>query len=361
MASEELRLYTIKDLKDWVEEGKPKEGLSEAVITPTRAYSFIHNPYVTDDIPVVSALFVDGELAAFTAAFPERLARPDCMTHWINSLYVSPKYEGKGYGLIVLGSLLECYEGDPIFDLDAMDTSVEILKYLGLEAKTFTRFLFREKSISQKSIKGRIAYFLDRLSQKRRHHRTKINSQFSILNSQFAYSLSYDNFIDADTYDFMVSHSDGDVFLRSRETLNWMLHFPFVHEAPLSRIQEFKNSSNLFSSTKISQHYYVVKVLKEERLVGVYMLCTTDTCLRLEYLYYNSDDEPLVKQSILTHISALKKQEFTTTHPKVAQWVREFGWYHICNQTHSSFCYPREYQSESLLNIQGGDGDMLFC
>ena len=60
---EKLRLYTIRDLKDWLFNDKPKEGLSEAIITTTRAYSFIHNPYVTDDMPVVSALFVGEELA----------------------------------------------------------------------------------------------------------------------------------------------------------------------------------------------------------------------------------------------------------------------------------------------------------
>ena len=53
---EKLCLFTIADLKDWILKGKPKEGLSERIITPTRAYSFINNPYVTDDMPVVSAL-----------------------------------------------------------------------------------------------------------------------------------------------------------------------------------------------------------------------------------------------------------------------------------------------------------------
>ena len=116
---EHHRLFTIADLKDWIIYGKRKEGLCEEVITTTRAYSFINNPYVSDDMPVISALYVDNELAAYTAAFPEVLVKPKCTTHWFNSLYVAPKYEGKGYGLFVIGSLMECYGNDPVFDLDA--------------------------------------------------------------------------------------------------------------------------------------------------------------------------------------------------------------------------------------------------
>ena len=352
---EELRLYTVKDLKDWIEEGKPKEGLSEAVITPTRAYSFINNPYVTDDMPVVSALFYGEELAAFTAAFPERLARPDCMTHWINSLYVSPKYEGKGYALFVLGSLLECYEGNPVFDLDAMGTSVEILKYLGMEAKTFTRFSFREKAISCISLKGRVANVLENQRREKRLHHVEKRLQEGLQGVK--YRLSYENFIDTETCDFIVTHSQRDLFLRQRESMNWMLHYPFVHEAPVA---EKVQGKNLFSSSKKSQRYYVVKFYVTDGLVAVYIFRDSSTALSLDYLYYDAGFERVVFLSIIEHILRLGNHRFTTTNPKLAEMIRNWSIFPVYSEEHPSLCYPKTYDKEALLNIQGGDGDMFL-
>ncbi len=355
MSSPELKIYTIRNLKEWIEDGRSIEGLTEAVITPTRAYSFIHNPYVTDDLPVVSAMFVDNDLAAFTAAFPEHLAKPNCITHWINSLYVSPKYEGKGYALFVLGSLLECYNNDPIFDLDAMDTSVEILKYLGLKTKTFPLYMFREKVISGKSIASRLLSQYNKLLQNKQH--SNAIAKLSKEGSNIKYTLQYNNFIDSEAYDFMVAHSDKDAFLRQRESLNWMLHYPFTHEAPLlGKV----HSKNLFSSSKQQQRYYVVKIYVEESLKAIYILCETADRLILKYLYYNSEYERETMQSIIEHVSILKKKEFTTTNKTVAVWMNHYGWYPMQSMSHPSFCYSNEYDSIANLDIQGGDGDMFL-
>lgn len=352
---EELRLYTIKDLKDWLLNGKPKEGLSEAVITTTRAYSFIHNPYVTDDMPVVSALFVGEDMAAFTAAFPERLVRPDCTTHWINSLYVSPKYEGKGYALIVMGSLLECFEGDPVFDLDAMDTSVEIFKYMGLGAKTFTRYCFREKSISTSTLRGKMLSVWENRSRRKKYK--NVESQLGKELDGIEYRLNYDNFVDKEAYDFIVEHSEGDMFLRRQETLNWMLRYPFAHEAP---IFEKIRSKNLFSSSKKLLHYYIVKLFIADKLAAVYILRNSTTGLSLDYLYYDDQHERIVFMSVIEHILHLENTKFTTTNSRLAEMVRLWNIYPIPYLETPSLCYSKEYEQKIRLQIQGGDGDMFL-
>ena len=52
----ELKIYTVKDLREWLENNHPAEGLSEQVIAPTRAWAIIHNPYVRDDDAIVSRM-----------------------------------------------------------------------------------------------------------------------------------------------------------------------------------------------------------------------------------------------------------------------------------------------------------------
>ena len=348
---EKLCIYTIADLKEWILNGKPKEGLSEKIITTTRAFSFINNPFVTDDMPVVSALYVGDELAAYTAAFPERLLEPDCMTHWFNSLYVSPSFEGKGYGLFVLGSLMECYGDDPIFDLDAVPTSVEILSYLGLQSGSFKQYVFRNKNINRNSLKGKLAYVYDRYSRFREIVSLKRRIQAT------PYTIQYDRFVDNEAFEFIKQHAYGDAFLRSRESLNWMLTNPFVHEAPL--LGRVKNVI-LFSSSKEWQHYYVVKVYLQKELVGVYILCNSSSRLSLLQLYYESRVKEEVLLSITDHILKIANSHFSTTNPVVADFVKKNKVYTFCNETVTSICYPKPFESVCERAIQGGDGDMFL-
>lgn len=352
---EELKLYTIGDLKQWVLKGERKEGLSDSIITPTRAFAFVNNPYVSDEMPVVSALFTNGELAAFTAAFPEKLLKPDCVTHWFNSLYVSPKYEGKGYGLFVLGSLMECYGNDPVFDLDAVSTSVEILTYLGLQSGSFDQYNFRNKSIRLNSLKGKMANVYDKTQRYFEANSTIVSLKKRI--TKALYTLQYDDFIDSAAFDFMREHSTSDAFLRTKDSLNWMLRYPFVHEAPLlDRVKQ----GNLFSSSKSWQRYYVVKVFVGSELVGVYILCDSSTRLTLLYIYYEGRYQEEVLLSITEHIIKFGNARFATTHPLVADFVQKHKLYSFNSITPTSFCYPNEYDWMAAKTIQGGDGDMLL-
>ena len=352
---EKLCLFTIADLKDWILRGECREGLSDQIITTTRAYSFIHNPYVTDEMPVVSALYVGDELAAYTAAFPEKLVQPDCMTHWFNSLYVSPRFEGKGYGLVVIGSLMECYGDDPVFDLDAVPTSVEILSYLGLKSGSFNQYCFREKSIDRHSLKGILVYAYDRCSRFCKSHKTTNTLKERI--KKAPYTIEYNNFIDNDSYGFIVRHAQRDAFLRKMESLNWMLRNPFVHEAPLTGRE---NETILFSSSKEWQRYYVVKVYVRNEMVGVYVLCNSSTKLSLLQFYYELPYQTEVLMSLAEHILKIGNVRFSTTSPVVADYVKENDLYAISDTVATSICYPEEYECVRTLTIQGGDGDMFL-
>ena len=110
----ELKLYTVAQLRDWLEQNHPADGLSEQIIAPSRAWAIIHNPYVKDDDPVLAAIFENGEMAAFTAAFPEMIGEKRYW--WFTSLWCDPKHQGKGCGVIVIGSLAEVYSEECILD-----------------------------------------------------------------------------------------------------------------------------------------------------------------------------------------------------------------------------------------------------
>ena len=72
----DIRLYNTKQLKDWLYCNEEVEGLSEVLIDKTRAHALVTNPYVSDDMSLVSALFVNNKLVAYTCTFPDRMAKP---------------------------------------------------------------------------------------------------------------------------------------------------------------------------------------------------------------------------------------------------------------------------------------------
>ena len=73
--SVQYRYYTAKDLRDWLFQSIDN-GLSEQIISKVRALALLHHPDVKDDSILVAVAFVNGEVAAYTAAFPENLVRP---------------------------------------------------------------------------------------------------------------------------------------------------------------------------------------------------------------------------------------------------------------------------------------------
>ena len=103
-----IQTYSVADLKNWLLHNRAITGLSSEVIAPTRAFAIMNNPFVTDETRVVCALFVNDKLAAFTAAFPEVLQKPENrLAWWFTTLWCDEKYEGRGFGLVVIGTLCE--------------------------------------------------------------------------------------------------------------------------------------------------------------------------------------------------------------------------------------------------------------
>ena len=177
----ELKLYTVAQLREWLEHNHAAEGLSEQIIAPSRAWAIIHNPYVKEDDPVLAAIFVDCEIAAFTAAFPEILG--EHRYWWFTSLWCDPKHQGKGFGLIVIGSLAEVYGEEFILDRWGAQETAEIFSCLGTQTIYTPRYIFGSK-IKRHTTKGKLVHFVRSL-QKGLHNIVEMPAK------QEEYSLRY--------------------------------------------------------------------------------------------------------------------------------------------------------------------------
>lgn len=341
----ELKLYTIAQLKDWLMHNQPAEGLSQQIIAPSRAWAIAHNPYVKDDDPVVAAIFEDGEVAAFTAAFPEMIGEQRYW--WFTSLWCDPKHQGKGYGLIVIGSLAEVYGEEYILDRWGAQETVEIFSYLGTKTVYTPRYIFGSK-INRRTAKGEFVHFF-RSAQKCLHKLIEAPTK------REDYTLRYLSYIDDETYAFIEQHHNQDLFQRTQPMLNWIVQYSFTQACPL---MERTAATTAFAPAKaMSNQIYAVQVRDKERLVGFYIMKHTEEDLHVLYLYYDPAAANKVFASICDHAKRLPVGQLATDDEALANYIHANIYFPKTRKRQIHFAYPTSLPVRQEVTLQYGDGD----
>lgn len=349
-----IKYYTVADLKQWLIHNKPAEGLSDRIIAPQRAYAIMNNPFVNDDDAVLCAIFEDGEPAAYTAAFPEVLERPKReRIWWFTTLYCRPESTGKGYGLIVVGTLAEIYGVDNCFDMDGAAETICIFKCLGHKCTFPQRYVFKAKKIQMYSVRGRLAFFVNKIQNLIKRFRIVfITKKLKKCN----YKLSYSTFIDDEAYSFILRCSNFDFLIRKQEMLNWNLHYPFVVTSPVIDRVEIKIYSS-FSCNTYKYNVNSVKVYLVDSLIGIYVYRIMDKELSIVYLYYLPDKSEIVFSSIAEHFIALNANGLKTTSKDFSMWFKRLKLTDRFVIENQSFSYPKQFVLKKDCFTQMGDGD----
>lgn len=348
----DIRLYTASQIKEWLFHNKEHEGLTGRLIDKTRAQALVANPYVTDDMALVSAIFVDKQVAAYTCVFPDLIQKPERkLIYWATTLYVNPKYEGRGFAYCVIAQIGELY-GENYFDLDAADASVENFRYQGLCIDYVSQYLLHNKNIVREGIRGEYAYWKYKIEKYKKSNERALLKKIK----SARYCLRYVSYIDDALYSFIQGHSDGDLFLRSQETFNWILKFPFMQESPLAR--RVKKECR-FSSTRSEFRIYGVCVYCQEGLAGFVVLRCASEEWSVKYLYYDKNYENEVFLAIAEHLVARPKRCFFTASKPLHDFVCRFGIFTQDAVYKKSFAYPADFVYDKALAIQAGDGDNI--
>lgn len=352
----EIKLFSIVDLRNWLENHQLVEGLSDEVISLSRAYAILHNPYVKDDDYVVATIYDHGELAAYTAAFPEIIHHTSNIKHgdsmnriwWFSTLFCNPKFRGKGYGLIVIGSLAEECGIENCYDMWGASETVEIFRMLGLKDTTIPQYEFGPKSINCNTIRGKLAYAAQQLQLAIKTHRKTLLKRIK----QTPFELQSTTHIDDETYSFVVAHADKDAFLRSQDTLNWILEYPFVRVVADA---ETPPKQTAFPDVATEYTISCVRILVDSKLVGVYVLRKNPNQLAVKYLYYDAQYQEVVFAAIALNILEYNKPSFETRNKALAEFIEPYHLFPKTAEMPISFSYPKEvnidlskqFQSES--------------
>ena len=335
----ELKIYTVKDLRDWLVNNHPAEGLSEQVIAPTRAWAIVNNPYVKEDDAIVAAIFVDGKLAAYTASVPDIIEGK--RVWWASTLYCYPQYAGRGYGMIVVGSLMEAHEPDLTYDRWAAKETVEIFNHFGYNTTYTSRYHLSDGKIDTSSLKGKLAYCAQEL-KKFMHPWPK--------SSKADYTIESVSTIDDEAYVFECAHKGADLWLREQDMLNWIVSHPFVKAGK-------KETECVFGADAKVYEYKVVKVYSQGQLVGVYILRVNDNALSVVYIYYAEERKDLIYNSITDQLIAIKPKEFVTEDKELYTYVREHIYYPKAIMENVSLSLPEDIKFPESTSLQLGDGD----
>lgn len=335
----DLKIYTVAQIREWLENDHPTEGFSERVIAPTRAWAINHNPYVKEDDAIVAAIFEDGELAAYTASFPDMLDGK--RVWWASTLYCYPKFTGKGYGMIVVGSLMEAHEPDQTYDRWGAQETVEIFNHFGYQTTYTKHYHLTDKKIDTNSVKGKLAYCAQKI-KKCLHPWPKL--------SKASHTVQYALTIDDEAYAFMKAHKGNNLWLREQDMLNWIVQYPFVKKG-------VNETACVFGANAKVYEYKIAKVYIEEQLQGVYVLRQYDDALSIVYLYYTEEKQDEVFSSIVNQIIAIKPTSLVTENYDLLNFVKSRLYFPKMEKEKVSLSLPDKQQYLNNFTLQLGDGD----
>ena len=329
MESVEVQHYTVAAIRNWLMHNIAPEGLTNEVIRPAFAWVLIHHPDVKDEDPIVAAIYDNGALAASTCAFPEIMEKPEFLDDkgntkrvwWFPMLWVKPEYRGKGYGLVVIGSLAEVYGMDCAWTAWAVPEAIEVFEFLGCNTYYFPRYFMNDKNIHTNSLKGKLAY-LKQESLKCWHNYQKPKLP------HYEYTLRYLNNVDDFSYEFICRNSKDNFFHSSQEVLNWEIQFPWTISIPLTG--RIPKDGEYFQDAPPMIQYSFVQIWVGKQLVGVYKLRRGEESLSCDFIYYENKYAETVFASIVEHIQYLHATHFETEDGELAKFVQKYLYFPKC-------------------------------
>ena len=348
----EYQTYRAKDVREWIEKGV-NNGLSENIISLTRANALAHCPGVKDeDVLVVSAK--DGDkVVGFTAIFPEKLERPDMWIATGTTLWVNPDYSDEFVGYNLVQRLWGAYPDYAVIGSEVSPAAAVIDKLLGAAILKYERkaFVFR-RSIEVHSFRNFASLLLEpfRKCRQRKALKRVLASIPSSIRVRACET------IDAETYAFIQTHSSNDTFLRSREMLNWILRYPFSVENPM--IDRAMKSMSFFDQIAKFRNQFL-HIYADDALVGVVLLAERNSAMHVKMLYTDDAHQEAVYALIVEAMLKSGAEQLFSLYMQLNAYIESHRVALRANNAELIFTYPKLLKSLTTLVLQGAEGDMF--
>lgn len=344
--------YNAKKVREWIDDGA-QNGLSEQIISVTRANALAHCPYVKDDdVLVISAK--DGEkVVGYTAIFPEKLERPNMWIATGTTLWVDPNYRDDFVGYNLVQRLWQSYPDYAVIGSDVAKPAALIDKLLGAKILKYERsaFVFSRK-VEVHSLRN----FASLLIEPFRKYRQRKAIQRVVAFIPNTIRVSARDVIDAEAYAFIKENSTSDTCLRSRDMLNWILRYPFSAENPLLH-RALK--TNRFSGQASSFGNKLLQIYDANQLVGIVLLCLRGKDMHVKMLYTEEQHREIVFALIVETMLHTSAEQLWSLYPALNAFITSKG---VSLKTYNRdllFTYPKSLKSLEPMVLQAFDGDMF--
>ena len=348
----EYRTYSAKDVRAWLDKDV-NNGLSENIISRTRANALAHCPCVKDDdVLVVSAK--DGEkVVGFTAIFPEKLERPDMWIATGTTLWVDPDYADEFVGYNLVQRLWGSYPDYAVIGSEVSPAAAVIDKLLGATILKYERrsYVFR-RTIEVHSLRNFASFLLEPF--RRCGQRKAIKQVLTSIPGNLRVRAC--ETIDAETYAFIQTYGTNDTFLRSREMLNWILRYPFSVENPLmARAKKSMQFSDQIA--KFRNHF--LQIYADNSLVGVVLLSERNSAMHVKMLYTDDAHQESVYALIVEAMLKSGAEQLYSLYPQLNTYLESHQVALRANKAELIFTYPKSLKSLTPFFLQGMEGDMF--
>ena len=344
------KLFTIQELSDWLL-CNIENGIADKMIARTRAWALINNPDAKDNDVVLSAVLYNNQVVGYTAIFAETLSSPfsNQRFYWGSSQWLEPAYRGQGVSakmmLMMKKAINHCYLG-----LDSSIASCKLDQKQGYKILHYPRYFFQWKTNTTTL-----------LSLIKEQYVQGVNCKILKQLLQYDYRNLHTPAIDDHTYNFIRSHSQGDLFLRSQKMLNWILHYPFL--CAIDGDTHIIEEKCEFGSHVHAFEMKAIQVYAKNQLHGVYIYSFVDGIFKVLYLYYDKQYSDCVFASLVVKALQRNVVQFRTFDKLLYDFMVGIGIKNI-NSKHTidqiAMTLPPNIEIDPSLSIQGGDGDM-FC
>ena len=350
--SVQYKIFNRADVRDWIYFGK-SNGLSESIISLTRANALLHCPDVKDDDTLVIAA-VDGErVVGFTAIFPEHLVRPDKWIATGTTLWVDPQYADEFIGFNLVQRLWQSYPQYSVIGFDVARPAAMIDKLLGASIAKYERYAFVfNRNITVRTLRNIGSLLIEPF---RKYYQKKAIS-YAISTIPTTCSVVARDTIDAEAYKFITQHSNSDTFLRSQEILNWILRYPFSVENPLLSLY-VKN--NAFADQTSSSSNHCLQIYDGVILVGVVLLGIRYHDVHVKMLYTDDSHREIAYACIIKLMQRYHLERLYSIYSGLNDYIISHKLALRDNKHNFLITYPKEFKCLEPLVLQGIDGDMF--
>lgn len=341
-------------------------------ITKHRLYSLYMNPNCDDNDIVLLLAYLDDKLVGYMGVFIDIIIinNQEQKIGWLSTWWVHPKTKGTGIGRSLLNTMHSCFDGRigvSQFTPSAKRVYLKSNYFDVLKKSKGYKFVFRSNlSIILPLINNKLHKFnpffafLDYLINipiniKNSFHHFFVNRKLTKLN------LEYVNIIDNELMSFIKQHNKNHLSQKSSNFFSWLKAYHWVQESPLNNFCDLPKYQFSMGSEKFN--IYLIKILKNNVLIGFLVLQRKNHLLKILFSYLIKGNEEVIAYIILSHSFKLKIRELVCYDNEINSIINSSAMYIYKKQRikESIISKSFNFKNSKSYKLNFGDGDCCFA